>query len=253
MKKSTIIFLLFLVYLPLNSQGFNWQYSTRLPHSSPKFFLGTTFSFSYLNSNGEFPFVEDRFTCCDFESGNGTGLYFGLSSEYWFKPLRAFRISFGYYQLSSDFSQNKEYPVIIDNATAFMEQYKYDYDALMRYISSGIGYKIKFQETQFSLIGTLNFSYLFSESNSSTESRTGPTDRVPTYTRTIPEGKIQSIRNFYVAPEISFGYDLNLGNGMYSTVQIQSEIPLLSMTDNSNWRKWQFSLGISVFRGIKLN
>lgn len=242
--------IIFLLAYPILSQGFNWQYSSRLPYKSPVLFGGVNASWAYSASNGNFPFVEDRFTCCEFELGSGYALKFGINAEYWFEPLQSINLKMNYYSLNSDFSKVREFPVILHGAESFMEQYQYDYSTSMNYVNLSAAYRYKFNHTQLSAIARANFSYLFSEDNSSIESRIGPADKVTTYTRTISEGRIKSLRDFYLAPEIALAYDINAGKGQYFTLELFTEIPIFSMTEDSEWYLWQFGLNIAIYRGL---
>lgn len=246
--KFIILFIIF-IYCDLFSQGFNWQYSSRLPFESPKFFIGVAGSYSNANSSGEFPFVEDRFTCCEFNEGSGYSIELGIGSEYWIKPNTAIRGNINYSPFVSDFSSIKEYPVILNGDLIYNEQFEYIFETAQHLININLGYKYKFI-SHFSLIGSINIDYLFYENNNSSESRIGPVDRVQPYTRFIPEGTIKGIRNLYLAPEIAFAYDLELGKGIYSTIEITAELPLMSYSSAAEWQLWQIGIGAAIYRGI---
>jgi hypothetical protein len=96
----------------------------------------------------------------------------------------------------------------------------------------------------------MNFDYLFYENNNSTESRIGPTDRVQPYTRSIPEGTIKGMRNLYLSPEVAFAYDIDLGRGIYSTIELNAELPIMSYSSEADWRRWQVGFGFALFRGL---
>ena len=146
MKKYFYLIILLFSLSNLKSQGFDWQYSVRLPQETPKLFLGLEGAFLRNSSTGEFPFVENRFTCCEFESGTGWGINLGLASEYWFRDLEALRIGLSYASFSGNFTKVRSFPVILDNDVSYMEEYEYEFETLQSYVLLSAGYKYKLDE-----------------------------------------------------------------------------------------------------------
>jgi hypothetical protein len=232
----------------LFSQGFNWQYSSRLPFESPNLFIGLEGNYSIINSSGEFPFVENRWTCCEFNEGTGSDLKFGLNSEYWITGSSALKAGVFYSSFLGDFSKITEERVNIN--AEYLEQFKYSFETVQHFINLKLGYKYKLLPTHISLVTSLNIDYLFFEQNESTESRIGPVDKVQPYSRSIAEGRIKGIRNLYLSPEIGLAYDVNLGNGLYSSIQVLADLPLMSFSSAAEWRKWQYGIGIAIYKGF---
>lgn len=246
MKK--IILLILISSIHLYSQGFNWQYSSRLPFESPNLFIGLEGNYSITNSTGEFPFLENRWTCCEFNEGTGSNVKFGINSEYWISGSSALKAGVFYSTFIGDFSTITEYPASINGG--YLEQFKYSFETIQHQMNLRLGYKYKLLPTHLSIITSLNIDYLFFEDNQSSESRIGPVDKVAPYTRSIPEGRIKGIRNIYLSPEIGLAYDVNLGNGLYSSIQLLADLPIMSFSSAAEWRKWQYGIGIAIYKGF---
>ena len=87
-KKNYILFLFFFVPITFGfAQGFDWQYSPRLPFKFPYLFGGISYNPGYTLNHGNMYLQELEQTklidCCNFTNGTGFSNSFGLDIEYW--------------------------------------------------------------------------------------------------------------------------------------------------------------------------
>jgi hypothetical protein len=236
------------------SQGFDWQYSARLPAGSPVFFAGLTGSFNLSNHYGAISLNEYTTECCTFAGGKGKGFDLGITSEYWFSGSTALTGGFSFIGLYSDFSRIDSVPRITDYLVS-----KYASSSSLYYLGLDIGLKQRLWDTHLWIGGELTAGYNIQSNSDDTETILAPSSfpiNDPPWSngkRTIFNGEIGTITNLLLIPKVKAGYDFSLGLGTYGSIFVAAGFPAQNLSTNGNWRFWNFQVGASVVKGIFYN
>jgi hypothetical protein len=84
--KILLIIIVFGTYSNSNfvfGQGFDWQWSARLPFQAPRLYLGIGSQYGFQFASGDISFLEDKIQCQNFNDGTGNNYVLGLNFEYW--------------------------------------------------------------------------------------------------------------------------------------------------------------------------
>lgn len=256
MKKELII-LLFILNCFLGkeialAQGFDWQYSPRLPFAQPREFVGVYASIGRLMNTGSFSFLEDHIPCCDYSSGFGESYRFGFTGEYWQSGVFAMNSGIGLIVNNSNFSTLISVPRS-DGKIDYFSSYKYFLDESRTYLSFDFGGRYRISESHFSFGGNLNLQYKIKstavhkeriESPASEKFIDGSTERI------ITNGIIGKYNNILIIPDLSFNYDFSIMRGYYSTICLYAAFPLTSVVQEYNWREWKTGLNIRFYKSF---
>lgn len=260
MKKNLKILICFLLLLVsanslILAQGFDWQYSARLPFKYPYFFGGLAVDAGYLSNYGNINLQEiekgGTYDCCNFANGKGLKTTIGISSEFWYTGELAFQGKLTYSSLSSSFiSDGVSLPrIIVKDTVHFSNELK----STLKYLSLEIGGKHRLFNSHFSLGVSLETAFLVANNLSQTEKVVSPdywTYSDGSQQRTISRGQISGISIINLIPKIKLNYDFNIGLGMYFTPEINLGLPLINVASKADWRTWQFNFSISILRGL---
>lgn len=254
MKKHLAAILFFILYTgTLSAQGFDWQFSPRMPAPSPVFFMGITGEASYRQHEGSFEFVERSAVCGEFENGTGTGISLGIISEYWTDGFTAFNLSLQYSSVSGDFENLSE--AAIDESTTLKT--KFLFNSRMDHLTAAFGFKRRIGNSHFHLGARAGISYLLSNTFEFSEKIVSPADEyfelpngAQVQERDIPLIMIGPLSNFSLIPKISAGYDFNMGSGYYASAAVNASYTLSNVLENEEWKHFGVSLSISIYKGI---
>jgi hypothetical protein len=245
-RKTSLLFLIIFVILPTVafSQGFDWQFSSRLPTNSPTKFIGITGNFQISADNSRLNFTEEYSHCCTFSGGSGSGFQAGIRYEQWIAANTALFSGLTFNKISSSFRREATEPL-----TDGILRTEYRFDSYLTYIGLTLGSKHRISGTHFHAGGSLELSTQLNNTNEFHEKVISPPEW-PWHERTIFSGSISGYNKILLSPAISAGYDFSLGLGMYGTVWLSAGFPLMSITGSEDWRRWGFYIGVSVLRGI---
>ncbi len=214
----------------LFAQGFDWQYSARLPFETPKLYYGANVSYGIISSYGKITFLENRISCPNFENGNGAKFSFGINAELWnTKNQFAYIASLNYDINSLTYNSYDSVPV---SETVFAK-YKSELELNFSNISAAFGLKYRLLNSHFHVSGKVNLDFTITDNFNATERIANP-DEIPYWERNIANGNIYDIRKITITPDISIGYDVELGRGIYATPKFSLEIPVMSMMENDS-------------------
>lgn len=251
MRKITIIILIFVNYIAL-SQGFDWQYSYRLPYRIPEKFIGIKADYSLISSTGHFEFMEDYIPCCNYTSGNGYSAGVGLVYENWLNPMNAISVNFHYSSINTFFNQSIQVPRS-DGITDYIATYKYEMEEKRRTLNLISIFKHRLFSSHWSAFVGLNFSYLLSSDATHTEAIISPEGETyidQSRKRTIKKGMYGDYNKLGINPIIGINYDYVIYKDYYAAISGFVQTPFSNIIRNQNWKEWKFQFSVSIFKAI---
>jgi hypothetical protein len=229
-----------------HSQGFNWQYSSRLPMDYPEFFIGLSVGASYFNNSGQIRLDEGEvLDCCSFSSGNGWGSNFGLSAEYWHLSDLALFAALRYSIDKHTFTKQR----IGEFRVTDTLHYENSLSSSTNYLMIEFGGKKNIPDSHFHYGISILASILINNNNEIREKIIKPV-YFPWSERVVSRGRISNLTSIYLQPKLRFGYDLDLGLSTYSTISINIGIPIFDMTEQAEWKSWQIGAEVVIWRGL---
>jgi hypothetical protein len=252
--RRKFLYILFLLIFAKEAlaQGFDWQYSSRLPSASPTFFIGLTGEYNHLIHSGSLDFTEAQNHCATYTKGIGEGYSAGIRGEYWLTGLLAVYGEVLYVNSPGNFTVQAE-PLPRIGQELLTE---YNFNTVMNYFIIEPGIKYRLFDSHFHAGLGVQIGFLMNDNSEHKERIIGPTNapkfptNPPSYERIIYDGKISSLNTLFIEPRIQFGYDITYGTGKYATPKISLGIPVFDLTKSSTWKRWALSVGITIYLGI---
>ena len=242
-QKIIIIIIILLTWINIYSQGFDWQYSARLPFETPTKFWGFDVAGTYIYNTGDFGFLSNNIPCCTFEDGAGIGFQAGIKYEQWLEGNYSIFSTLAFNYIPSKFLIESEPHPYRDYEDIITE---YEYTSSTSYILFELGGKYRILETHFFVGAGINVSYLITEKHDFIERIISEKDFFFNEIK-YPNASLAELNKLYFYPRLIAGYDLNLGKGKYSSIFISAAPPVHSVISEKNWNRWLFSFGISTF------
>ena len=252
---SKIVLLILALYiclaLDVKAQGFNWQYSSRMPSASPDDFLGINLYGGADQISGDFRFSEGMSYCDRYGNGSGISMGLGVNYEKWFRADMAYVVSGRWQRHTGEFSKESSVERDID----YILVTEYRLETSTDYLSLDGGIKYRLFETHFHVGGGLGMSYLLANTNDLKEVVISPRDKFifanGSHERIMGEGSISDYHQFYMELYISVGYDLNMGLGKYMVPGLRIGLPVfMDNIKSDQWRRYSLALSISVYFGL---
>jgi hypothetical protein len=232
-------------------QGFDWQWSPRLPFTNTHTYLGVIGNYGLSSLSGNISFLENRITCESFSDAAGRGWSAGLILEHWLHYNDfAFSAAVRYENniLTSD---------VIDNvplSPTLTGKYKTDLD--LDCSSIALSLAVKYRAYKHLVVGAgidvsmpLNTSFDVSEHILSTDIPPFSTNP-PSYDRQILNGEIDAFSIAQVTPNIMIGYDLQFGLGWYFEPHLSVGYDANSLFVNDNVSVFRAKLGLTIYRAL---
>ncbi len=245
-----MIFLIFT--LELLSQGFDWQYSPRLPYTIPTKFIGLSVNYGIIENRGNFGFLEDFIECCNYQAGAGKSQEISLSGEYWYKGDMALISSVGFVALKSNFSTTIMVPRS-DGRNDYISEYKYTLDESRNKLILKFGAKYRIFNSHFSIGATGNLHLYVSSTATHKEKILAPSNETfidGSKERIIQNGILSNYNKLLFSPELFVNYDVSIIRGYYSSIKIGIDFPIFSIIEKEDWREWKFNLSIGLLKSI---
>lgn len=253
MKKIFPIILFCVPFWAL-SQGFDWQYSPRLPFRIPKLFVGITGTSSVIAYSGNLNLYESFVNCSKFQSGKGFAYSFGIHGEYWFTHSIAFNIGLDYQKFNGNLvTPGDSFPILIRNQI-LMGKVENTLDMSYSYFNIIVGVKNRLFTTNFFVGATFDFGVKLSTKYSVSEKVISPPEYHFTdgsQARQIFDGRLSDLSFFKISPALNFGYDAILLLGVYASPMVSFEIPLFNYSKEDRLRLMKITAGITIYKGIK--
>ncbi len=250
--RKKIIFMMILINYVACSQGFDWQYSFRLPYRIPDQFIGINLDYSINSSTGNFEFMEDYIPCCKYNSGSGYSTGVGLIYERWLNPLYAISLKFQLTSINTSFSQTILVPRS-DGITDYNSKYKYEMEEKRTSLNLISKFKYRLFSSHWSAILGINFSYLLNWDATHTETIISPENETfidQSRHRTIKKGMYGDYNTFGLYPVIGINYDYAFLKGYYAAFSSFIQVPLTNIIRNQEWKEWKFQFSVSIFKSI---
>lgn len=242
----------FIFTFELFSQGFDWQYSPRLPYTIPTKFIGLSVNYGIIENRGNFGFMEDFIECCNYQSGQGKSQEISLNGEYWFKGDLAYIASIGFVSVKSDFSTTITVPRS-DGKNDYFSVYKYTLDESRNKLILKFGAKYRILNSHFSVGASSNFQLYLSNTATHKEKILAPNSETfidGTNERIIQNGILSNYNKLLFSPELFLNYDLSVIRGYYTSLKVGVDFPVFSVIEKEDWREWKFTLNIGLLKSI---
>lgn len=231
----------------VSAQGFDWQYSSRLPSSSPVLFIGGGATFNYGLNTADIYSLGADYRCGDYKSGTETGFSAKVATEYWQTGVLSLWGEVGYRNSTVKFSSTTE-------PEPFKNKGKIDSltrEFLMKSIFHSIvieaGVKWRIAPTHLNVVVGIRTDILLKNIVEQTEAIVTPVEFVPPTTPfSYGSVSLTSFHTVNLTPIVGMAYDMELGRGIYATPKITAGIPLMSRSSVISWKSWDFSAGIVI-------
>ncbi len=238
-------------------QGFDWQYSARLPYNIPKLYGGAGGQLNYFFHNVNLRLFSDIIPeCCSFDNGIGRGYSLFIQVEYWESGNMSIYGKILYNDIKSNFKIQQKFPYY-DTLTNSEKYYRYETEAETRIgelmVNGGVRYRIL--ETHFYIGAGINIGVNIWNSISAvervldTDENWFPNEPDP-HQRTYPGSRISELNLIILTPELRVGYDLNLGKNFYATIATVLGFNMISMTRDDNWHFVSGGIGVTILRAL---
>ena len=252
-QNKILFIMIFLLPVVSLSQGFDWQYSSRLPSKYPYLFIGGIAETNYLIHYGYIDLTEGYSKCCTFENGNGIGNGFGIASEYW-KGIWAIYGTLTFSSFPGNFTADGiTLKRKLNDGTVYDVKYQNDFKSSLSYVFFELGAKYRIFQSHMHVGGGLKLGFLTNNKAEHIERIVSPAEERfadGTQSQILSDGKISDLRSYVITPRIRIGYDLTFGTGLYASPTFSIGLPILNIAKNAQWQTWSFTLGISVYKDL---
>lgn len=247
--KIIFVITIFISAQLLFAQGFDWQYSYRGQTNFPKYFIGLTSEFGFTYHTGSINYSENLIPCCKFREGNGFDYKIGVVSEYWLNGGENSIIGAICYKSSNASFYASPDPVYYLHDTLYTEL---EFRNSISLLQISFIFKHRINLSHFFFAGGMGLDFLASNSYEHSEKiiSSDLTFNDGTIIRKIDSGEISKLSNILLSPELVFGYDFNLGLGLYASVMIGMKMNINEISDDTDWHKYSFNLGINILKGL---
>lgn len=239
----------------LRGQGFDWQYSSRLPTNYPSFFLGATGSgmWSRHTASMKYEAILPNGKLCDcgavFRSAEGLDWSVGITAEYWLPNLNM--ALYGMLQVeqhSATFtSPGRELPLNPNVYTISSIATTYTLQTQTLNISIDAGLKIKLAPIPiFAAVGVQGSSVLVRQLNLQEEA-TISTFRY--FASNLPTDFI-TFQPFVLSGRAALGVDIPLTRSVYASPAVFATIPFSSIIRGNEWSRLSFGVQVSLLYGF---
>ncbi len=244
--------ILFLIVIPFTifAQGFDWQYSDRMPFELPNSFIGAYLQYANGNFSKPIELKEGEEHCCDLANGINSNYGIGFSSEFFIENGMfdgygsSICVSVGYAEANQNFNRLQSVPKDINKLLVT----KFESATDIQQVNIKIAWKNRIPEYFVYFEFGLWSDYKLGESNSYTEKVVSPSnfDFGNGETSRILNGITDKVKQINFGLYASVGYDFNLGLGKYLSPFIEIYPPILSNFENEHNALFQYKLGTKI-------
>jgi hypothetical protein len=244
-KKILTIVILIICLGKAQSQGFDWQYSARLPFEVPNFFIGLDVTGGYKFNNSNFKICDNNIPCDTFKLGNGIDLSAGIKLEYWASSDIAYFTNVNLVYSQHSYKNENLYYYFSEVGTKTLE-YEYLRTEYIPEIEIGAKYRMRFLLPHLFGAFSIKTGVVASTTEELILRKISKADWLANeihFTGFAP----LDLSAFIVEPHLKLGYDANLGLGSFASLYIDIGFPLQNRYSEGSWHSTNISAGISVF------
>lgn len=234
------------------AQGFDWEYSARLPFEIPRLYLGASAGIEYGRHTGELNYIERQFVCTRYPSGEGVGYRLGIHGEWWWKADICYTATVGYHLISAEFSQKAE-PITLANKKIL--QTEYFLSTSLQCLSVEAAAKWRMGDSHLWLSGGAETRIVAGLVSNQGERVLTPDDyefstTPPSREKILSDQDVFDVRSLTISPIIGVGYDADMGKGVYLSPQLRIGFPLLNQSSLADWRIWTLGVQCNLVFGL---
>lgn len=226
------------------SQGFDWQYSSRLPSTYPRLFLGGSVSGIYGFHTADIYSLGEEYRCGDYKQGVETGISAAAVGEYWLPgSMVAFWGMIGLRTSTTRFTSLPPSEPFRRNGVEFELRREFAMDIYLKALLMEAGMKYRIGRTHAHLGIGFRTDLVLSTLAEQTETILTPVE----FTQAIAYGeqRLTGMRTLLITPLLAAGYDAELGKGIYATPRITIGIPMISRSSVVSWSEIELTAGVS--------
>lgn len=247
-----VILALLLAPVALVAQGFDWQYSARLPTDYPTLFVGVTGTGSLQQFGGDINYAQGVVLCGTFSKGDGSGFGGGVQVDNWLTPALALSGSLRYETLGGTFTAPGDTLPRGPALPPTIVGYEIESDFSYALLDVGVRYR-PFLYGKFFVGAGLQAGVLLSSSTTQRQRIVSPAEQ-----RFADGSQEQSLtdnivgfRSFFVGGRVSAGLDVPLANSLYASPALFAGIPVTSMAADVSWQRISYGVQVSILYGIR--
>lgn len=239
-----LIAIIFLTKSYCKAQGFDWMTDIRVPTQYPYVFGGVSAygGYSLIKTDG----LQSAATplCGIYDNGVGNSIGGSIRFEYWNESgLSSWIMSAGFETRSYSFDDERTYTTRQqNNETQYQYQFVLTSSATLIFVECL--YKHRFRSTHFHGAFGVSANVSAGKVTHQYGEITAPSDRVSQ--ESFGSADDVGITSFLIIPKVQVGYDLDMGNGLYSTPFFAIGLPLSSSIMNSKVNSLDLSAGIAI-------
>jgi len=245
MRFKLIILCFIIAWSNLNSQGFDWQYSSRLPFEPPNSFIGLDALGSYHIINGDFRICDNNIPCDTFSLGGGMAVSAGIKLEYWYSADIAFFSKLGLQYSKVNFINENLFYYMPEIGTKKLE-YEYIRNELIPELEFGVKYRLRSVLPHLFTMFSIKTGYVVSSNEELTLRKISEADWLADEIHFAGFEPLQ-LNQLTVYPVLKLGYDVNLGLGSYASLYLEFGFPLQNRYSTGKWQSSSITAGVSVF------
>jgi hypothetical protein len=243
----------------LYAQGFNWQYSARMPSESPTLFAGVQGGFA-LTQHFSSVQMQERMAdgrVCDchatFERAGGQEFRAGVLVEQWLLVGNVALYGAAYMQHEQATFQALAAPLRVSPWTSseaaargdFQTEYIFATTTLNASVEAGVKYKA-YPLPLFASAG-VSLAYMVRDGSLLDERSVNVN-----YNYEQNALPLDFVRRAVLVPSVraAFGVDLPLARGLYASPSLFAAIPMTSLATNAAWFRLSYGVQIAVLYGL---
>ena len=245
MNHKVMILIFFICSGKILSQGFDWQYSARLPFEVPNFFIGLDGSASMNINSTDFNICDNNIPCDTFNTGSGIGFSGGIKFEYWanFDVSYFTNISISY--KTESFKNENLFYYLPEIGNKILE-YEYIRKEYIPELEFGIKYRMRFLLPHLFSALSFNTGFIVSTEEELILRKVSTADWLAEEIH-FKNFQALDLSSVIFTPHIKIGYDFNTGLGSFSSFYFDIGIPFQNRYSAGKWQTTTFSAGVSIF------
>jgi hypothetical protein len=246
MKTKLLILIIFFSSLAeVFSQGFDWQYSARLPFDVPTFFTGIDFNSSYNIISSDFNICDKGIPCDTFMNGKSVNISAGIKFEYWSSADLSYFTGANLTYSKNSFLNENMYYYFPEVGNKILE-YEYLRAEYIPEIEIGVKYRMRFLLPHIFSSLSLKAGFVASSKEELILRKISEADWLADEIHFTGFESLK-LSGIMFEPHLKLGYDVNLGLGSYSSIYVDIGLPIQNRYSKGEWYSTKISLGISIF------